>query len=96
MLRTRVFNDREAELLKGGKSPLEAHEGASAHLLHLENTRPREYLRKRDRQARRKVRKAREQVAGEGGDASFGGHGGSGEHGNSSGRRSSEERRRQM
>jgi hypothetical protein len=70
MLRLRVFNDREAELLKDGKSPMEAHEGASAHLLHLENTRSGEYLRKRDRQARRKARK---QDVGGGEDASLGG-----------------------
>jgi hypothetical protein len=71
--RVRAFNDKEEELKKQGKSAWEAHQGASEHLAMLQDRDPKNYLRKKDRKARRKAakaekkeRKAREQAGGGG------------------------------
>jgi hypothetical protein len=81
MKRMRAFNDKEEALKKEGKSAAEAHQGASEHLAKLEDEKPNEYLRAKDRKAREKDRKAREKVMmkveeiREGGEEGYGGSG---------------------
>jgi hypothetical protein len=62
--RMRAFNDKEEELLKLGKTPQEAHDGASRHLWDLEHTDPRNYLRKKDRKAAKKAKSSAQQTGG--------------------------------
>jgi hypothetical protein len=81
MKRMRAFNDKVEELKKKGKSAADAYQGASEHLAELEDTKPNEYLRAKDRKLRKKAmkreekeRKAREQGAdGGGGESENGG-----------------------
>lgn len=94
MKRMREFNDKVEELKKDGKSAAEAYEGASKHLAKLENEKPNEYLRARDRKDRKKAmkreekeRKAREQGEGEGEGGSA--NGGSERRGSAGGQGSS-------
>jgi secreted Zn-dependent insulinase-like peptidase len=80
MKRMRAFKDKEAELKLQGKSAAEADRGASEHLAKLEDEKPNEYLRAKDRKARKKAMKieekeskAREQDA-NGGEGALCGH----------------------
>jgi uncharacterized membrane protein YgcG len=94
MKRVRAFNDKVEELKKKGKSAAEAYQGASKHLAELEDTKPNEYLRAKNRKLRKKAmkreekeRKAREQAEGEGEGESA--NGGSERRGSAGGRGSS-------